>query len=162
MDPNQFLQGMNAISNAKTRAEQARTTEELAEINRREAEEQAKPQCPVCGGRIEKGFAKCKHCNEELIWADNIVGRKVDGAEGLQQIIEKRENLAREKERQRQLLAQQEEEREQRQKEEDAKITPSDVIYFLMFWGAVIYVCLVIYKSWGKMGRPLPELLWPF
>jgi len=159
MDPNQFLQGMNAISNAKTRAEQARTTEELAEINRREAEEQAKPQCPVCGGRIEKGFAKCKHCNEELIWADNIVGRKVDGAEGLQQIIDGRECLARGKERQRQLLAQQEEEREQRQKEKDA---PKNALGCILYFLALGYVCLVIYKSWGKMDRPLPELLWPF
>ncbi len=31
-------------------------------------------KCPVCGGGIESGFKKCRHCRADLIWYNGIPG----------------------------------------------------------------------------------------
>ncbi len=41
---------------------------QLAEINRRQQLEDAKPDCPKCRGKISIGANVCMHCNTSLIW----------------------------------------------------------------------------------------------
>jgi ATP-dependent Clp protease ATP-binding subunit ClpA len=49
---------------------------ELAKLNATiqaaKKQEQSLPQCPVCGGRLEGEFRKCKHCTADVVWVEGI------------------------------------------------------------------------------------------
>ncbi len=77
-----FLAGLAHLQGQRQgQQEQARQTEEIRRL-RQVAEHEAQvrrleekrlsslPQCPLCGGRIEAQFRKCKHCRSNLSWID--------------------------------------------------------------------------------------------
>lgn len=83
MDQDQ-IQNLNNVLAAQQRAKQTSRLEsmeqELRALRKAVKEEGAKPQCPACGGRIDRDFRKCKHCGSDLIWLEGIPGEP--GKEG--------------------------------------------------------------------------------
>ncbi len=58
-----------------TKSRKAEENARKAEENARKAEESrigALPQCPICGGRLEGQFRKCKHCSSDLSWVEGV------------------------------------------------------------------------------------------
>lgn len=135
MDPNQFFNGMNAINNSKTRAEQARTRQELEEFNRRAAIEEQKPKCPVCGGRIERGYEKCQHCTESLVWYGGFPGKKSLGLEALKNQVEQK--------RERDLKAQALKEKREEEAIEEARRNAQWPLHH-----KVIFCIFLVYAVW--------------
>jgi hypothetical protein len=45
---------------------------ELRAIRAEQDQEKRLPQCPVCGGRLEGQFRKCKHCTSDLVWLEGV------------------------------------------------------------------------------------------
>ena len=71
------LQGLARLDQANRHA--AEQQEELKSVRRelrklRDEQERTRllPQCPVCGGRIESGYRKCKQCASDLAWVEGI------------------------------------------------------------------------------------------
>jgi hypothetical protein len=60
----------------RAQLEEARAQHKEA-VNR-ERERQQRPQCPVCGGRLEGQFRKCMHCQSNLEWVEGIPYEPMD------------------------------------------------------------------------------------
>lgn len=66
----------NAENHASTKAELKAIKDQLIQLLGPQLEElrrnKSLPKCPWCGGPIERGFVKCRHCGERLIWIGNV------------------------------------------------------------------------------------------
>lgn len=68
-----FKGQQQALQQSARQAEEVRRLRRSAErdISARKAEEariRELPQCPICGGRLEGQFRKCRHCTSDLSW----------------------------------------------------------------------------------------------
>lgn len=103
----------NARNHQATQEEIQQLREQLLKILGPQLEEirrsQRLPKCPFCGGPVEVGYERCRHCTETIYWVRNTPFKPIEGKaeeSRLQQLDEERKLKERKKAEQRETQKQ--------------------------------------------------------
>ena len=121
---------------------------EVSALRQDQADANNKPQCPVCGGRLNGGFRKCKHCATDLIWLDGVPGEPEKEDELRAKVSEKMRV-----ENERRQLA----EAQLQRQEQATRVQAQDQAAMVKIVGALILVGFVVFVYIAFMQAMLPR-----
>jgi hypothetical protein len=143
MDPDEYDNSIAPFQRAAQLQQEVRTTKQLGEIANKmaqaEAAEKEMPQCPFCGGRIPRGFVKCKNCASDLIWFHGFPG-KPGSEESLRKNVIKIEQKQAVQQR---FIA---EKTAKQEKAKEEKYHTMGVVFSVIVWTLLITLIIVIIK----------------
>lgn len=135
-----------AVRESKNRIRQ----EKLQKLQRRLTEKRRVarlPNCPNCDAKCEYGIEKCESCEQELIWAEYLIGRPGDEVKLHQQLAEDEQKYHKRRNKRRQIR--------KGARKREARSQKQQLIAFAVLLAIAVIGLIIL---WPKIKIYLPDI----